>query len=1079
MRQTLILLTVWSLASCLVLGDESGSDQEQHFERHVRPVLVSVCFRCHGGERTAGGLRVDSRDALLNGGESGPAIVSGDAAGSLLIKAVHRADDVSAMPPDKPLDRESVVALEQWIQGGAFWPTASAKFESEKHWAFAPLRPSEQIHSTPGENTEAGLPAARLNELASVIDHYIDTKLSESNLKALPPADDRTLIRRAAFDLTGLPAHSADQWEDTVRRSLAKSHASSADIAGSTTTDTAKGFSGLAVSDQNADLNQVIEQLLQSPQYGETWGRHWLDIVRYADTAGENSDHPLPHAWKYRNWVIDSINHGKPYDQFVREQIAGDILARKVAESATTNGSVDPALNQQYADLIIATGYLAIARRFGHDIDKDMHLTHEDIIDTFGKSFLGLTIGCARCHSHKYDPISADDYYALYGIFDSTRFAFPGCEPQQMPRDLVSTLPPAEEQRRFQEYQAPIEARNQKIAHLEEQQEAASVSPEKTKELQRRIAEGAVEDGGQNALTADAVPALKSIDISRGDLLVLSIYPHGNYGADTTLIEMEIQELSENGSRWNLNEVLTNFISSNPHPGASRGVDTSETGGMAGSDSTVGSDGTARAKGSWAFLDVRSGIQLLPESLSALNNQPALQAWRNGENPAVFVNSSDAAVPVWTSLPAKSVFVHPGIDGPVAIGWISPVEGQITITGRVADAHPGVDGVDWTLDLYPGDVTESVVASSKLLKEISTLRQERDKQKAAMPAPAVAYAVWEGKIHDSAVHERGDPEKPGAIVPRRWLSMFGSAELGTTDRSGRLELAERLTSAENPLFSRVMVNRIWQYHFGEGLVRTPNDFGTRGQAPSHPELLDWLAKEFEVSGWSFRHMHRIIMRTNAWRRASLPMSEEENVLCREALDSDAGNSLLWRYSRRRLSAEELRDSLLFASGQLDLTPGAAHPFPPESSWGFSQHNPFSANYDTNQRSVYLMVQRNRRHPFLGLFDGADPNASTPQRQSTIVPTQALYFMNDPFVFSCAEQLNERLQMAEGDAAKINLLYIRCLQRLPSHEEVQSTQRFVSEYTTLLHDVPEGERSKQAWAARCRLMLGSNEFLFVE
>ncbi|MBL8814492.1 MAG: PSD1 domain-containing protein [Planctomyces sp.] len=1035
MRQTVILLTAWSLASCLVLGDESSSDQEQHFERHVRPILVSVCFRCHGGERTAGGLRVDSRDALLNGGESGPAIVLGDAAGSLLIRAVHRADDVSAMPPDQPLNPESVNALEQWIQGGAFWPSTSGKFESEKHWAFASLRPSEQVQSKPGENTEAGLPEAQLAELASVIDHYIDAKLSEANLKALPSADDRTLIRRAAFDLTGLPAHSADQWEGTVRRLLENAHTTA--------------------GDQNTDLNQVIELLLRSPQYGETWGRHWLDIVRYADTAGENSDHPLPHAWKYRNWVIDSFNQGKPYNQFVREQIAGDILARKLAESATTSGGPDTALNQRYADLIVATGYLAIARRFGHDIDKDMHLTHEDIIDTFGKSFLGLTIGCARCHSHKYDPISAEDYYALYGIFDSTRFAFPGCEPQQMPRDLVSTLPPAEEQRRFRDYQAPIEVLNQKIVQLEEQQKTASVSPEKAKELQLRIAEGAVEDGGQNALTADAVPALKSIVVRRGDLLVLSIYPHGNYGADTTLIELEIQELSGNGSRWNLNEVLTNFIVSNPHPG------------------------TTQAKGGWAFLDVRSGIQLLPEAISALNDQPALQAWRNGDNPAVFVNSSDAAVPVWTSLPAKSVFVHPGIDGPVAIGWISPVEGQITVTGRVADAHPGVDGVDWTLDLYPDDVTESVVASSKLLQEISTLRQERDKQKAAMPAPAVAYAVWEGNIHDSAIHERGDPEKPGAVVPRRWLSMFGSAELGTNDRSGRLELAERLTSSENPLFSRVMVNRIWQYHFGEGLVRTPNDFGTRGQAPSHPELLDWLAKEFEVSGWSIRHMHRIIMRTNAWRRASLPMSEEENVLCREALEIDAGNSLLWKHSRRRLSAEELRDSLLFASGELDLTPGTAHPFPPESTWGFSQHNPFSANYDTNQRSVYLMVQRNRRHPFLGLFDGADPNASTPQRQSTIVPTQALYFMNDPFVFSCAEQLNERLQAADGDAAKTNLLFIRCLQRLPSNEEVQSTQRFVSEYTTLLHGVPEDERLRQAWAARCRLMLCSNEFLFVE
>ncbi len=417
---------------------------------------------------------------------------------------------------------------------------------------------------------------------------------------------------------------------------------------------------------QSQFLRDYVESLLRSQYYGEAWGRHWLDIVRYADTAGENSDHPLPHAWKYRNWVIDSFNADKPYDQFVREQLAGDFYARKLIEGMSAEEQQHDATRKSYEDLVVATGYLAIARRFGHDIDKDMHLTHEDVIDTLGKSFLGLTLGCARCHTHKYDPISADDYYALYGIFDSTRFAYPGCEPQQQPRDLVSTLPPAEQQRQHAEYQLPVEKLNQTISELEARLNGQAIAAEALVAGRSLIAEGEVADGGSAELLASSIPALSEVEVQAGDMLVLSIYPHGNYGADSTLIELAIRDLSNPQQSWNLNQILDHFLSSNPVSSP-----------IAGSGSA--DDGAA---GRWAFLDARNGLQLLPEKVVALNDKTGLQAWRKGDNPAVFVNSSQEPVAVWTTLPARTVFVHPAIDGPVAIGWISPLSGRVEILGR-------------------------------------------------------------------------------------------------------------------------------------------------------------------------------------------------------------------------------------------------------------------------------------------------------------------------------------------------------------------------------------------------------------
>jgi hypothetical protein len=662
------------VASLILLAQ----DDVDLFEKKIRPVLHTGCLPCHGPDKTKAGLRLDSRSALLHGGDSGPAIKVGDPDGSLLIKAIRHADPDLAMPPKKAgkkLRDDQIRDFESWIRAGAVYPGA-AEPPPLKHWAFQPV-------VDPGAGIDALFPAKG------------------------PAADKRTLIRRVTYDLTGLPP-------------------------------TPEEVDAFLADDSPGAFDALVERLLASPAYGEKWGRKWLDLVRYADTAGENSDYPAPQAWRYRNWVIDAYNRDLPYDQFLREQLAGDLLERPTREQ------------------IIATGYLAVARRFGHDTDKDMHLTYEDVIDTLGKSVLGLTIGCARCHNHKYDPVTTRDYYALYGIFASTRFPFPGCEAKQKPRDLV------------------------------------------------------------------------------------------------------------------------------PLPG-----------------------------------------------------------------------TTDAA-----------------------------------------------------------------------------------------------YAVIDGKPEDARLQNRGEPAMPGEPVARRNLELFGGQALSDPKSSGRLDLARWLTDPRHPLTARVMANRIWQGHFGRGLVATPSDFGTRGATPTHPQLLDHLAARFVDGGWSMKALHRTILKSAAWRQA------------------DAG--------RRRLDAEEIRDALLAASGELDRRPGEGHPFPPEKDWKFTQHAPFKAVYESKRRSVYLMTQRIQRHPFLALFDGPDTNASTAQREVSTVPTQALYFLNDPFFHARSEALAKKLLLLPSEE-RAEAAHRACFQRPATGRERQDAAAFIDAYRA----GPPAQSELAAWSGYARTLLGSNEFLTVD
>ena len=964
----LIALCIPCISTAPVNADDDG---EAFFEKRIRPILVGHCYDCHSDVNSEGGLLLDTRGGWQKGGDNGPAIAPGQPDESLLIKAVRYEHEDLAMPPTDAggkLREEEIEALEEWVRIGAPDPREStiklggmAAAEAQSWWAFQPL------------------PAADPHPSSEKIDAMLDQQLVEHSITSATPADQRTIIRRVTYDLTGLPP----------------------------TPEEVDAF----LADQSPEaLNTVIDRLLDSPQYGVQWGRHWLDVVRYADTAGENTDRPLPHAWRYRNWVFDSFNQDKPFDEFVRLQLAGDMIRKSHSGQLRQEG-------------IIATGYLAIARRFGHDIDKRAYLMHEDVIDNLGKTFLGLTTGCSRCHDHKYDPITMEDYYALYGVFESTRFAFPGCEPKGQPRDLVPLLSQ-------NEIDALMQPWNAQVAKANEEQQALENSLAVLRDSLNNAAPIVL---SKAAVAEGATVAFSQQDLSlrKGEVLQLTVLPNGSHGADTTRVQWKIETAAGEGPSWDVEDLIPAISRANPH---------------------TTSDGAT-----WCFYESTNGPAFLSQFIESLPENASLKAWkRTGDALSVFVNTADQPVNVWTTLPARSLFVHPEHNRPVSIAWVSPSDGTFTISGAVTDAHPsGGDGVAFELaHMAASDYGQPLV-------ELGHKSSAPSIDPGPQPEIPVAYAVVDAAPVDARLQKRGDPEQPGDQVARRWLSVFGGQSLANPNESGRRELAERI--AQHPTTARVMVNRIWQWHFGRGLVATPNNFGQRGEQPSHPELLDWLAAEFVASGYRVKPMHRLIMQTAAYQRSS--------TVSQAAVDIDPQNRLLGRFSRRRLTAEEIRDSLLQVSDQLDREAGQAHPFPEESTWTFTQHNPFSASYQTNKRSAYLMVQRQRRHPFLALFDGADPNASTPARQTSTVPTQALYFLNDPFFHEQAAALADRLLQLGNDDQRIDQIYRTLFQRTTSERERELAQAFLQQYPAAA--------TVEKWRALARVLLASNEFIHVD
>ena len=988
------------------------------FEAKIRPLLIEQCQKCHGEKKQENGLRLDSKAGWQKGGDHGAVIKPGDVENSLLIKAVRRTDKELQMPPKHVLETEEIAALEQWVRMGAPDPREGNAVSNvvdvvaaRKHWAFQPV-------AHPQPPTLAG-------NAQQPLDRFVLAKLQQQGLQPNGPADRRTLIRRATFDLTGLPP--------TPTEIDAFLH------------DTSPNAFG-----------HLVDRLLASSAYGERWGRHWLDVARYADTAGDGADYPVREAIKYRDWVINAVNADQPFDQFIREQIAGDILAVQGPP-------------EQYASRVTATGFLAIGKRYGYKPSPDyQHLDFADAIDSVGRSLLGLSLGCARCHDHKYDPVTAADYYALYGIFQSTKWAFPGGEEQKRPSQFPPLVMPAEAARLDKIKAAELERLEASLSRLKQQRGALD---------SKSIAGGP--DLDFEAQTIGKRPGAPWF--SAGPINVITeaqspfshVHPAGTRGV----------RIGSGKANDGLRYVFASGLRATPGKQMNFTIDFRT---VAPADKT----------GAYRFYLGRGVIQSLAVVVSVTATEIAL---RNGTKWEVIRKLTPGT---WNTLrltldPAKKTYSgFVGILGDLTTFQNKPLGAQWdgVIDTFICDAIGHINGQAPERDLdniglqeaafgEPGSGPIVVSAApppnltqqlKKLDADIAAATKLRDAEVTKDLYP-VAYGVSEDKPVNVRIQLRGEPDKLGDEVPRRFIDVLGGDKLPASETgSGRLELAHWLTRPSNPLTARVFVNRVWQWHFGQGLVTTPSDFGLRGEPPSHPELLDWLTSEFIASGWSMKSLHRLIMRSQTYQFAS-----EDNTA---NLKMDPANRWLWRHARSPLDAESIRDAMLAVSGRLDRAVPTSHPFPPVQSWSFTIHKPFHEVYDSDHRSVYLMLQRNRRHPFLAMFDAADPNLSVPQRVLTTTPTQTLYLMNSPFVHQQAEAFARRLlDTPADDEEKVRVAYEMAHGRVPSDPEIQDALSFLSAYQQKLAGLakPPERSAELAWAGLAHVLLTSNAFLYVD
>lgn len=809
-RNTLCLASalVW-LAACPLRSAATGPTEQEvrFFEEQVRPILAERCFRCHGPESQKGGLRVDSRSSLLAGGESGPAIAPGKPGESLLVEAIRY--ESLEMPPDGQLAADQIAALTKWIEMGAPWPGHDGSVrkpeppkpkitdEDRAYWAFQPLRDKPPPSVSPD------------GWVRNDVDRFILAKLHAEGLTPAAEAERRALIRRLSFDLTGLPPSPED----------------------------VEAF----VADPAADAyERLVDRLLDSPRYGERWARHWLDLVRYAESDGFRQDAFRPHAWRYRDYVVRAFNDDKPYDRFILEQLAGDEIAPH-----------DP-------ETLAATSYLRhwIYEYNQRDARTQWDNILIDVTNVTGEVFLGLGVGCARCHDHKFDPILKEDYFRLKAFFTPL-----------LPRD---DLPYATGEVR-QQHQTQLAAWQQKTAEIRGQID----------ELERPL------------LVAARQRAAEKFPPDVRDMLLKD-------PPQRSPLEHQLAELANRQAKQE----------------------------VAGVKFASQLKGEPKAKWEQLQRELAQFDSLRPKDLP----------------PAFTVTD---------------------------VGPVAPP--TLMASGREQRA------------VEPGFLT--------------------------VLAPGAAEIV---------------PPPAGNSTGRRTA------------------LARWLTRPDNPLTARVMVNRIWQQHFGVGLVATASDFGRLGEPPSHPELLDWLARRFIADGWRLKPLHRLIVTSATYRQAA---AHADGELARR---KDPENRWLWRMNVRRLDAEQIRDAMLALSGELDLTAGGP---------SVDLHQP--------RRSIYTRALRNTKDPLLDAFDAADPFTSTDRRNVTTTPTQSLLMINGPWPLKRAEAFAVRLrkQHAADDAAAVAQAYQLAYGRRPEPAEAEAASRFLRERAGLVDF--------------CHALLNSNEFLYTD
>jgi hypothetical protein len=897
-----------SLARGIILGAYGlvfglagqAAQPDEFFELRVRPVLAKNCYACHT-QSQLGGLRLDSRQAMLKGGTRGVAVVPGDSAGSLLMRAVRHDHADLKMPPQGKLSEQEVSDLAAWIEAGAVWPKTHASANpgpkgfritagQRAFWSFQPI----------GDPEPPAVKAERW--VRGAIDRFILAKLEAQGLKPNEAADKRTLIRRATFDVTGLPP-------------------------------TPEEVEAFRADDSAEAFARVVDRLLASPHYGERWGRYWLDIARYSDDVLIGD---APQFYHYRDWVIEALNADMPYDLFVKAQLAADLL---------------PGVDKEK--------FLPALTVF---MDAPSEFTDDDRVDVATRGFLGLTAACAKCHDHKYDPIPTEDYYSLLGVFRATQYR----EAPLAPADVVENY-----KLRRREYE---EAREElKRFLVTESYQLGDI-------LAARTADYLV--AAWRVLGAPQATPGKAADTK---------------GIDRATLERWIEYLRRPGKQHPFLREWERLMASRAGESEIR-------------------------KESERFEALLLDVIREKKEVDEFNK---------------IISYGYSTGRMLGEVEGRTM------QRPKYILW-QDLLAEGDPRGSFNRQIPNVDGVFY----YQGEKLERFLPE-RWLSFIAKKRDEVERLERAVPPPYPYLSIIEdvAKPENLQVHIRGNPQNLGAEAPRRFLQILSrETPAPFTDGSGRRQLAEAIATPENPLTARVIVNRIWQYHFGQGIVRTPSNFGQTGDRPSHPELLDYLARRLIKNDWSLKSLHREIMLSAAYRLS--PGVQPRN----QAADPD--NRLLWRHARRRLDVEALRDSLLFVAGELDRTRGG-----PPISLDEPGHK---------RRTIYSEVSRRKLDTMLATFDFPNPNTTSARRIETTVPLQKLFLLNSELMLRQSKALAARIEReANGNAAaKVGRAYKLIFQRPPTDKERRTALEFTN-------------GDEHSWARYAHVLLSSNEFLHVE
>ncbi|MDE2642627.1 MAG: DUF1549 domain-containing protein [Verrucomicrobiota bacterium] len=1031
----------------------SVEDRLNFFEKKIRPALVEHCYRCHSAEaekkgKLKGKLRLDFREGIRGKGESGlAAVVPSDPDKSNLYRAITYLDSELVMPPKSRLPKSIVTDFKQWIKMGATDPrdgqlaqaeAKEIKFEvARKFWSFQKLNepklPTVQNGAWPREDS----------------DFFILSQLEKNHLRPAPVTDKRTLIRRATYDLTGLPPTIAE----------------------------IEAF--LSDKSPNA-FSKTIERLLASPHYGEKWGRHWLDVARYADSNGLDENLAYVNAFRYRNYVINSFNEDKPYNRFVQEQIAGDLLPLNKNEPDELRHS-----------RLIATGFLSVgAKMLAEDDGRKMEMDIiDEQLDTLGRAFMGMTIGCARCHDHKFDPIPTRDYYSLAGIFKSTHTMDNhkvvaqwhevelGSADLRAKRELVDKEVKKQKQTieslksestKSITAQARSVAADYLIGALVKLRKEARIQStlKELEEQPKEKTEGMLLIEAENFTRGNGLKTFDGYGKGIGVLLSsgptqiefdLPIEKAGKYSLHLRYAAADSRPAKLSINNKLINEMATGSVTGTWYPDSQKWF----------WEGTFQLDaGINVLKLDWATPTPHiDKLLILPSDQS---DHPAADSLAHLHN--TFTQqwiahlkqiSKDKKSPLdeWRKY----------IENPR-----NPIDGKLIENIRSRFAAP-----------YERDSLHSLIHDKngpfKTPKSIEKLFTKKDQEELKQlqkqlsdtekkyPKVPKAMAVKEGNAEDLKVHLRGDYMTQGELAPRGYLRVITSKQTTTPSRnaSGRTGFAEWLTSNENPLTARVMANRIWLWHFGAGIVRTPDNFGKLGLRPTHPKLLDWLTIRFINNGWSIKNMHRIIMNSAAYQ-----MSSQQNE---EAYAMDPDNKLWWRFNRRRLYAEEVRDSLLFTGGSIDWgMKGQLMTYDPRQYVSQNNHPYFYGS----SRTVYLPVIRSGTFDVLQAFDFGDPAVIQGQRSSTVNAAQALFMMNHDLVAKASERLAKRAAKALDFAESANQIYATILHRKPSAAETRRAVDFAEHAVDQAGD--DALKAKaQAWKSFAQVLFSSNEFMFLD